>query len=274
MRLKRGSMGFGYISIDRSSPIPLYKQLEDSITRAIRAGELKPGDKLPTEEVLADDLSLSRPVVRQAYGTLVANGFIVRKRGRGSFVKAQNLGNLANKILSFSQETLLLGHVPRTEVRSFARVPLPESVADGHCSSGGEWFYLERVRYTDEIPSVYLKTWVPADLFPDIGGYDFGANSLYATLDELYSVQPCRAMRSVWAVNADREVADILQLEEGRALAMLKSYVYDGDDRLMEISIESFPGDQTRFYFEVREGQDAAGGSTSREMGAPGSVAL
>lgn len=246
-------MGFGYISIDRSSPIPLYRQLEHSITEAIRAGELKPGDKLPTEEALAEELALSRPVVRQAYGSLVAGGFIVRKRGRGSFVKAQNLGNLANKILSFSQETLLLGHVPRTEVRVFERVPLPESVADGRCASGGEWFFLERVRYTDELPSVYLKTWVPADPFPDLWGHDFAQNSLYATLEELYAVRPHRAMRSVWAENAGADVARTLQLEGGQALAVLKSYVYDESERLMEISIERFPGNQTRFDFEVRE---------------------
>ncbi len=246
-------MDVGYITIDRSNPVPLYKQLEDSITHAIGAGDLKPGDKLPTEEGIAEELGLSRPVVRQAYGALVADGLIVRERGRGSFVKARNLGNLANKILSFSQETLLLGHVPSTRALSFERRALPEAVADNHCPAGGSWFFLERVRYTDGTPSVYLKTWVPATLFPDIEGYDFAHVSLYATLEKLYGVHPRRAKRSVWAVNAGRDVAELLHLEEGTALAVLKSYVYDEDDRLMEISIESFPGRQTRFDFEINE---------------------
>lgn len=247
-------MDVGYITIDRSLPVPLYKQLEDSIMRAIGAGDLKPGDKLPTEEEIAEDLGLSRPVVRQAYGALAAGGLIVRERGRGSFVKARNLGSLANKILSFSQETQLLGHVPSTEVRTFERRVLPETVADGHCPAGGSWFFLERVRYTDDLPSVHLKTWVPADRFPDIGDYDFAQVSLYATLEKLYGAHPRRAKRSVWAVNASRDVAETLHLEEGTALAVLKSFVYDEEDRLMEISIESFPGRQTRFDFEVNEG--------------------
>ncbi|MBY4797017.1 GntR family transcriptional regulator [Collinsella sp. AGMB00827] len=245
-------MGFGYIEIDRSLPIPLYKQLESSIIEAIKKGELEPGDKLPTEEDLADRLSLSRPVVRQAYGSLVSQGFILRERGRGSFVKARNLGDLANKILSFSQETLLLGHVPTTRVLTFEKTTLPEWVADGKCPSGGEWFFLERQRFVDGTPSVYLSTWVPADRFPALIEYDFAAHSLYATLDELYSVHPSLAERSVWAELAHVKVAEMLKIPEQSAVAMMKSYVYDADRNLFEISIEAFPGDKTRFNFEVR----------------------
>ena len=74
-------MDVGYITIDRSLPVPLYKQLEDSIMRAIGAGDLKPGDKLPTEEEIAEDLGLSRPVVRQAYGAFTAHTERFARRG-------------------------------------------------------------------------------------------------------------------------------------------------------------------------------------------------
>ena len=93
-----------YIQIDRTSPLPLYKQLEDSIVRAIGDGELEAGDKLPTEEELADQFGLSRPVVRQAYGALVGAKLVVRERGRGSFVKELKTGPLTNSLLGFSQE--------------------------------------------------------------------------------------------------------------------------------------------------------------------------
>ncbi len=244
-------MHFDYVTIDRSSPIPLHKQLEDSITRAIGSGALKVGDKLPTEDDLATEFGLSRPVVRQAYGSLVGAGLLVRERGRGSFVKAQNYGMFAHKILSFSQEMLLLGHSPATRVLSFCHAPLPEYAAGERCPAGGDWLYLERLRYTDGTPSVYLRTWVPADRFPAIEGYDFSTNSLYSTIKLLYDVRPAHADRSVWAVNADEHQSDLLSLPLGTALEVMHSFVEDQHNELMEISIEYFPGKSCRFNFSV-----------------------
>lgn len=247
-------MALDNITIDRTSAIPLYRQLEDAIMQDIGAGKLKPGDKLPTEETLAETFGISRPVVRQAYGSLVSGGFIVRGRGRGSFVKAHNYGAFASKIMSFSQEMLLLGHVPSTRVISFCHAPLPEEEAGQDCPAGGDWLFLERLRYTDGCPSVYLRTWVPAERFPQIEGRDFSQDSLYATLRELYQIYPSRAKRSVWAVEADERIANLLELPCGAALSVLHSNVFDQHGELMEVSTEYFPGNTCRFDFEVNEG--------------------
>ena len=239
-----------YITVDRTSAVPMYKQLEQCIAQAIGTRILKPGDKLPTEDELAEAFGISRPVSRQAYSSLVASDKIVRERGRGSFVKARNYGSLASNILSFSQETILQGHVPTTRVLSFERRPLPEPVAEGRCPAGGDWFYLERTRYSDGIPAVYLETWVPA-VFDKLADIDFNERSLYASFRELYGVIPTDAHRLVWAKNADAHDAELLSIKEGTALAMLKSYVHDQDGRLIEVSIERYPGSNLRFDFDV-----------------------
>lgn len=246
-------MIYDYVSIDRSSAIPLYKQLEDSVTQAIGSGQIKPGDKLPTEGELVEAFGLSRPVVRQAYGSLAASGLVVRERGRGTFVKAQNYGTLANKILSFSQEMMLLGHTPSTKVLSFEHAQLPEEAAGRLCAAGGDWLFLERLRFTDGVPSVYLRTWVPAERFPQIEGHDFEVESLYATLKSIYEIYPAHARRSVWAIEASDRVADLLKLPAQSALSVLHSHVYDQNGELMEVSIECFPGKSCRFDFEVTE---------------------
>lgn len=243
-------MDTSYITIDRASAVPMYKQLEQCISSAIGSGALKPGDKLPTEDELADAFGISRPVTRQAYSSLVAENLIARERGRGSFVKARNYGSLASNILSFSQETILQGHVPTTRVLSFERGPLPEQVAEGRCPAGGDWFYLERTRCSDGVPAVYLETWIPAE-FDKLADIDFNEHSLYASFLELYGVVPTEAHRSVWAENADARDAELLAIEEGTALAILKSYVRDQNGRLIEVSIERYPGSNLRFDFEV-----------------------
>ena len=58
------------ITIDFSQKTPIYKQLVEQLTRMIKSGELKPGDRLPTERDLAETLCIARGTVKKAYKEL------------------------------------------------------------------------------------------------------------------------------------------------------------------------------------------------------------
>lgn len=58
----------------------------ESIGDRIRAGELKPGDKLPTESAIMDMYGVSRTVVREAISHLQAGGYVQTRHGIGTFV--------------------------------------------------------------------------------------------------------------------------------------------------------------------------------------------
>jgi GntR family transcriptional regulator/MocR family aminotransferase len=66
----------------------LHVRIADRIRRAILGGSLLPGARLPSARVLARDLNMSRPTVERAFDRLQAEGFVVRRRGSGSFVAA------------------------------------------------------------------------------------------------------------------------------------------------------------------------------------------
>lgn len=72
--------------IDRNIPIPAYYQLKQLIKKQIQAGDLQPGDRLPTEAELCERYNLSRTPVRQALQELVFEGLLIRTPGRGTFV--------------------------------------------------------------------------------------------------------------------------------------------------------------------------------------------
>jgi DNA-binding GntR family transcriptional regulator len=72
--------------IDPKSPIPLYYQLKQLLHERIRKGELRPGDRIPTEFELIEQFGISRTPVRQAIIELVHEGLLVRTPGRGTFV--------------------------------------------------------------------------------------------------------------------------------------------------------------------------------------------
>lgn len=56
------------------------------LDRAIKKGEFKPHDAIPAERVLAEQWGVSRPIVREGIGMLVAKGILTRRHGRGTFV--------------------------------------------------------------------------------------------------------------------------------------------------------------------------------------------
>jgi hypothetical protein len=73
--------------IDRQSFIPVYQQIKNWLVHKIRLGELSDGDAIPSEAQLSEALQVSRAPVRQALYELRVAGYIVREKGRGSFVE-------------------------------------------------------------------------------------------------------------------------------------------------------------------------------------------
>jgi len=68
----------------------LYRQIADQIIRLIEAGEYKPGGRLPPERMLASQLRVSRPTVREALIALEVEGWVDIRGGTGVFVLDRN----------------------------------------------------------------------------------------------------------------------------------------------------------------------------------------
>ncbi len=74
------------LTLDSTSPIPLYQQIVDEIRGKILTGQLKPGDPLPSIRQLAADLLISVITTKRAYQDLENEGLIQTRPGRGTFV--------------------------------------------------------------------------------------------------------------------------------------------------------------------------------------------
>ncbi len=72
--------------VDRNSPIPIYRQIENTLRRLILDGTLSSGRKLPSTRELAMELGVSRITVKSVYEQLVAEGYLTAKTGSGTFV--------------------------------------------------------------------------------------------------------------------------------------------------------------------------------------------
>jgi GntR family transcriptional regulator/MocR family aminotransferase len=74
------------VTLDRSSGKPLHRQLSEDLRHAIQTGRLTPDTRMPATRLLAADLGLSRRLVVDVYNQLTAEGFLVSRRGSGTYV--------------------------------------------------------------------------------------------------------------------------------------------------------------------------------------------
>lgn len=78
----------------------LYEEIVKQIMDRIKSGELKPGDRLPTERDLALQLNVSRTAIREALRSLEIIGVIDSKVGSGTFIKEMSLDTLMDSFAS------------------------------------------------------------------------------------------------------------------------------------------------------------------------------
>jgi GntR family transcriptional regulator / MocR family aminotransferase len=74
------------VRLDRSARQPLRAQLEASLREAIRGGRLRTGERLPSSRELARELGVSRGMVQDCYGQLLAEGYLTSRTGSATRV--------------------------------------------------------------------------------------------------------------------------------------------------------------------------------------------
>jgi GntR family transcriptional regulator/MocR family aminotransferase len=76
------------LTVDRRRPEPLRAQLEGELRDAIRSGRLGVGERLPSSRELASALGVSRGLVQECYGQLMAEGYLSSRIGSATRVAA------------------------------------------------------------------------------------------------------------------------------------------------------------------------------------------
>ena len=109
------------LHIEPESKVPIYIQVEEQIRSLIAAGQLQPGDQLPTIRELAADLRVNYNTIARIYLDLDRDGVITTQRGRGTFVAGvpdeeqmarMRQGKLQVIVRSALDEARTLGYAP------------------------------------------------------------------------------------------------------------------------------------------------------------------
>ena len=104
--------------IDPRSPTPLWEQIAARVRVAVAAGELRPGEVLPSVRELARRLRVNPATVAQAYRELSGDGFVETRHGAGTFVREVEGGRRAAERRARAEELVrrMMGDAARVGI--------------------------------------------------------------------------------------------------------------------------------------------------------------
>lgn len=241
-----------YIKINKYSSVPLYVQLRDSIKNAILSGDIKSGDKLPTEAEICERFGLSRTVTRQAICDLVNAGYIVRQKSKGSFVKKSGLNTgFFKEILSFNEETRAAGYIPKTIVLKKEIVEADQRVADRlGIELGEKCIRICRLRFRNDVPVVYVECFMP-EKYEMILHKDIENESLYDTLNNELGIRVSHVKRTFEAQIVQADYAHLLEVQKNSAVQFVESEDYDQNSEIVQYSRSYYVGSRNVFEVEI-----------------------
>ncbi len=202
------------LSLD--SDIPLYSQLVSIVSRNISAGTLAPGDLLPSEAELCKAFDVSRSTVRQAIGMLEAEGLVVRKQGRGTFVAEPKMRRKTDTVYSFTSEISAMGLTPSSTIIDFEVMePTPEVVRVLELSNPKTPVYrFTRIRNVNGEPLILETSYYPQYIYPKLTRELLQTHSFYSLLYEV-GIVPYSAMDTYEAVSLSESEAKLLGCKAG-----------------------------------------------------------
>jgi GntR family transcriptional regulator len=242
------------LSLRATTGLPLYRRIQADLRARMEQGELAPGSQVETEQELRARYGVSRATIRQALGGLIAEGLLEIRRGLGTYVRARPVEHVMGGFYTFSREIERHGLTPGTRALGVRVEPADEHVATAlGLAVGAPVVALSRLRLADDQPVVAETSWLPADRFPGLEGFDFGRVRLYDTLITRYGVRPVRAHEAFEPVLLTASEARLLDRRRGDPALRVERTAFDTDGTIVEYCRSTVRSDRYRYSVELRE---------------------
>jgi GntR family transcriptional regulator len=204
---------------------PAYRRIQYALQKRIEAGELQPGDAVPSERELARSHEVSLMTARHALAELEREGLVDRRRGAGTFVALPKIH--FNRLASFTEQMasrglparsrILCADIVEGEQEAAARLALP---------AHSRLVKIERLRQSGEQPFALESCYLPADDFAGLLSLPLERRSLFATLEREYGIDLQYADEEVDATPASARTAELLGIHGGSPVLRIRQALF------------------------------------------------
>ncbi len=195
---------------------PRYQQLKDLIIGRISSGELRPSDRVPSENELVELMSVSRMTANRALRELNDEGYVERIAGRGTYVSDFRSQSHLLEVHNIAEEIAQRGHTHSSKVLRQSRQHARGEVAKAlHVEQGTEVFHLLLIHFENGTPIQLEDRHVLASFAPECLEQDFESVTPSAYLTSVAPLQ--EAEQVVRATLPNAAVRKHLNFDEGEA---------------------------------------------------------
>lgn len=215
--------------------LPLYERVRQAIAASIEDGTYVPGDKLPSESRLADDLGVNRLTIRRALEELARAGIVESRQGSGTYVSApiarlplsQSLST-DSLVASITAQISEHGHEYEDVLLRASKVATaPPTLID---LEPGPLWRVDNALVVDGTAWMWSSSWFPRDLLTNPAANWSPVSGLYGQLNAAIG-EPAPVWRVISADAATLEDAEILGVRAGSPILVRDGLTADANGR-------------------------------------------
>lgn len=193
---------------------PVYQQLNARL-RGLLGKEYHRGDRFLTEREISEKFAVSRATANKALASLVSEGLLEFKKGRGTFVRCEMIDYDVHSLVSFTEKAKAAGKKPTTRVlawKSLAASEVADEVQAALGVSGEERLWeLDRLRLADATPVILEHRYIVHDACPKLTESQ-AAGSLYEAWTGKHGLTIGGADNVIRAVSLKPAAAKLLEV--------------------------------------------------------------
>lgn len=207
---------------------PRYQQLKDLIIQRISTGDLRPNDRVPSENELVEEQSVSRMTVNRAMRELTDEGYVKRIAGRGTYVSDFRAQSHVLKVQNIADEIAGRGRIHTSDVLRQSRQHARGEIARAlHVEQGVDVFHLLLVHFENGTPIQIEDRHIVAAFAPDCLEQDFHEITPSAYLTSVAPFQEAEQVVRAQVPNA--AVRERLQMDQDEpSLVVIRRTWSDG----------------------------------------------
>jgi GntR family transcriptional regulator len=219
---------------------------------------LEVGDAIPSERHLAGDLGVSRLTVRAALDDLVREGYLVRRRGAGTFVAEPKVAK-GMTISSFSDDMRQRGLAPGSRTLDLHVVPAGARLGRIlHVSPAEPVIVAKRLRLADGEPMAIELLHVRESLLPGLTATDLEEDSFYELLPRRYGIEIVGGEQTIEPTVTDEEESATLGVPLHSPALLFERITRAPDGEVVEFTVSTYRGDRYRIVHELGVGGQPA----------------
>lgn len=217
---------------------PAYKQIEAYVQDLLAGTDYGPGDRIPSERALADQLGRNRMTVRKALENLIARGLLERNGTSGTRVPIPRVTRPMDAFGSQGFRRIIqdAGGTAGNKLLHFEQAKASAKVADRlRLAEGTDIVVFRRLWTANDTPVCIETSHLPLAIVPDLAAQDLMAGeSLYDLLHNRYGIGVMHGEREIGVATCNEMEARLLNLGVGTTCLSLQVHVQDDKGQPIE----------------------------------------